>query len=221
MLMTGLAGTGLAGAGAGLGVAMPLGAISVLLVQEAITVGWRGAAGGALGVALVDLSYAVLALLAGVGLIRALAGQQRAVQLGGAAILAVVAGRGLFGVLRPARVQARPAGSEALQPRAGGQPPVSPLRTTGRFVALTSVNPLTAVYFVALAAGSQQVISGPERSTVFLAGVFAASLSWQLLLVTVASMAGGWLAGRARLGTGLVGYLVVLGYAVRLATGAG
>jgi len=91
----------------------------------------------------------------------------------------------------------------------------------GRFVALTAVNPLTAVYFVALAAGSGAAVRGPERTSAFLTGVFGASLSWQLMLVTAGWMAGGRMGSRARVVTGLVGHLVVLGYALRMAASAG
>jgi len=212
--MSGLTSAGLAGAGAGIGVAMPLGAIGVLLFQEAIRAGWRTAAGGALGVALVDLGYAVVALLAGVGLTRALHGHERAVQLGGAVVLVAVAVRGMLGLRRPVE----PAAPE---PAGLAGPAGSPWRVTGRFVALTAINPLTAVYFVALAAGSGAAISGPGRSAAFVAGVFAASLSWQLVLVTIGAGAGDRLGERARRATGALGYLVVVGYAARLAAGAG
>jgi arginine exporter protein ArgO len=220
ILMTGLTGAGLAGAGAGIGVAMPLGAVGVLLVQEAIAVGWRAAAGGALGVALVDLTYSVLALVAGAGLTRALHGYEPAVQIGGAVILVAVAIRGVLGLRRSAsRANGSPSPTSGLSPAPTSAP--SAWRVTGRFVALTAINPLTAVYFVALAAGAGDSVHGPERGVAFAAGVFAASLSWQLVLVTVGAVAGERLGERARLGTGLLGYLVVLGYAARLAAGAG
>ena len=224
--MTGLTSAALAGAGAGIGVALPLGAIGVLLFQEAMVSGRRTAAGGALGIALVDLGYAALALLAGAGLTRALHGHERAVQLAGAVILVAVAARGLLRLHRAPQPQPQP------QPQLPGLaviPPVghrpgpggSPWPVTGRFVALTAINPLTAVYFVALAAGSPAAISGAGRSAAFAAGVFAASLSWQLVLVAIGAGAGHRLGERARRATGAFGYLIVLGYAARLAAGAG
>jgi arginine exporter protein ArgO len=110
--------------------------------------------------------------------------------------------------------------------RAAGAPipdPVRrrPWRVATRFVALTAVNPLTAVYFVALAAGSAASIHGARLAAAFVAGVFLASAAWQLLLATIGALAGARLGERARVATGLLGYLVVLGYAVRLAAGAG
>jgi threonine/homoserine/homoserine lactone efflux protein len=215
--MTGWAAAGLAGVGAGLGVAMPLGAVGVLLLQEAITSGWRPAAGGAFGVAVVDLSYAVLALLAGAAVTRGLHGHERAVELAGAAILTAVAAWGVSRLGRPAG----PALPEAAA--------ASPWPVAGRFILLTAVNPLTAIYFVAFAAGSAGSggagsagsAGGLGRAVAFATGVFLASLAWQLVLATIGAVAGHRLGGRARLLTGGFGYLIVLGYAARLALGAG
>jgi arginine exporter protein ArgO len=209
--MDGVAGAALAGAVAGAAVALPLGAIGVLLVQEAVTAGWRTAAAGALGVGLVDTVYSAVAVLAGVSVSRVLAGHEPAVRLVGAALLSVVAVKGLVGLRRAVR-------DVAAQPEAVL---LSPLRVLARFVALTAVNPLTAVYFVALAAGSGAAVRGPERGGAFVAGVFVASLTWQLTLVGVGALVGTRLGSRARVATGLLGYLVVLGYAVRMAASAG
>ena len=54
-----------AGAVAGVGVALPLGAVGVLVVSEGLHRGWRPAAAAATGVALVDLGYAAVAVAAG------------------------------------------------------------------------------------------------------------------------------------------------------------
>ena len=197
---------------AGAAVALPLGAIGVLLVQEAITAGWGTAAAGALGVGLVDTVYSVVAVLAGNSVNRVLAGHQQVVQIVGAALLTAVAVSGLVSTWRAAADQ-------------GGRPlevvPASRLRVTARFVTLTAVNPMTAIYFVALAAGSSAAVHGPERSAAFVAGVFVASLAWQLTLVTMGWLAGSRLGLRARMATGLLGNLIVLGYAARMAASAG
>ena len=243
IVVDGVSGAALAGVIAGAAVALPLGAIGVLLVQEAIVTGWRTAAAGASGVAIVDLAYATVAVLAGNSVSSRLTGHQRAVQLIGAGLLTAVAVRGLLGV-RTAIRETRAAGVHppgngppatpwAAAPtgqrgragvEAGAGPAVlvhSPLRVAGRFVALTALNPLTAVYFVALAAGSGDAVRGPERTSAFLTGVFGASLGWQLVLVTAGWLAGGRMGSRARVVTGLVGHLVVLGYALRMAASAG
>ena len=194
-----------AGALAGLGVALPLGAVGVLIVQEGISGGWRPASAAATGVALVDGAYAAAAVAAGAAVTTALAGLERAVQLVGAVVLLAVAVRGLLGLRTPARTT----------PGA----PVPGARVLRRFVVLTAVNPMTAVYFVVLTAGLHGVVADAAAGIAFAAGVLIASLAWQLTLAAAASLAGARLPPWLRLATSLAGYLLVLGYAGRLAVG--
>jgi threonine/homoserine/homoserine lactone efflux protein len=194
-----------AGVLAGLGIALPFGAVSVLLVQEGITGGWRRGSAAAVGVALVDGAYAAAAVVAGAAVTTALAGRERAVQLVGAAVLLAVAVRGLSALRTPTRTTP-------------GAPAPGP-RVLRRFVALTAINPLTAVYFVVLAAGLGEVVGDPASRAVFAAGVLLTSLAWQLTLAAAASFAGARLPSSLRVATSLTGYLLVMGYAVRLAVG--
>jgi arginine exporter protein ArgO len=226
----------LAGVAAGLAVALPLGAIGVLLVQEGISRGWRAASAAATGVAVVDLAYAAVATTAGSAVTRALDGRTRPIQLAGAVVLVVVAVRGLLG-LRTSSLVTRvtsPTGGSATAtggtaPATGGSPTAtgaSPRATGGspaaafrRFVAMTAINPLTAVYFVVLAAGLGAAVAGWRAGTAFVAGVFAGSWAWQLVLAGLGAFAGARLPDWARTVTGLVGYLAVIGYAAKLAVG--
>jgi arginine exporter protein ArgO len=196
-----------AGALAGLGVALPLGAVGVLIVQEGISGGWRPASAAATGVALVDGAYAAVAVAAGAAVTTALAGLERTVQLVGAVVLLAVAVRGLLALRTPAA-----GGSTAGEP-------VPKARVLRRFVALTAVNPMTAVYFVVLTAGLGGIVADAASGVAFAAGVLIASLAWQLTLAAAASLAGTRLPPWLRLATSLAGYLLVLGYAVRLAVG--
>ena len=199
----------LAGVLAGLAVALPLGAISVLIVAEGLERGWRTAGAAATGVALVDVGYAGIATAAGSGVSRTLSGWTRPIQLVGAAVLVVVAVRGLLG-LRHAAAPESAAGREVAS---GG-----PVAVLGRFVALTAINPLTAVYFVVLAAGLGSTVAGWRAGSAFVVGVLTGSLAWQWVLAGVGSVAGARLPRWARTATGLVGYLTVLAYAAHLAT---
>lgn len=244
-----------AGALAGLGVALPLGAIGVLLLQEGLTRGWRSAAAGATGIALVDFGYATLAMAAGTAVTATLSGHTRTIQLAGALVLTVVAVRGLIGLRSRAGRSAPSAGSGPTQGSgptgrpepAGGPHALTTLgsglssdpssgrgsgsvgtrvqsrpaaaRTLGRFVALTAINPLTAVYFVVLAAGLGHTTRGAGAASAFVLGVFVASWAWQLVLASTGALAGARMPDWTRVVTGLAGYLVVLGYAVRLAVG--
>jgi arginine exporter protein ArgO len=209
----------LAGVLAGLAVAVPLGAISVLILQEGLSRGWRHASAAATGVALVDLAYAGVATAAGTAVTRALANHTRAIQLVGAVVLLAVAAHGLLGLrtagdpaLAPGEIPATPPGSGGV----GGPRPGAVLR---RFVALTAINPLTAVYFVVLTAGLGSTVAGARAGAAFVAGVFGGSWAWQLALAATGSTAAARLPARARTVTGAVGYLMVIGYAVILAVG--
>jgi arginine exporter protein ArgO len=197
-----------AGALAGLGVALPLGAIGVLIVQEGITGGWRPAAAAGTGVALVDGAYAALAVAAGTTVTGALAGRERAVQVVGAIVLLAVAARGLARLRRIAPL--RPAEAADAVPQG---------RVLRRFVALTAVNPMTAAYFVVLTAGLGRVVSGGAAGAAFAVGVLFASCAWQLTLAALAALAGARLPPGLRVATSVAGYLLVLGYAARLAVG--
>lgn len=227
--MSGTTGALVAGVVAGYGIAMPLGAIGVLIVHEGVARGWRSAASAASGTALVDLVYVTLALVAGAAVSARLQGWARTIQLVSAVVLVAVVVRGVLALRRttlPLGPSRSPGPSEGptVDERPGGlvltaPPAVRPLRTLRRFVGLTAINPLTAVYFVVLTAGLSRTVQGPGASTAFAAGVFLASWSWQLLLAGVGALAGARLPEWARTATSLAGYLVVLGYAVRLALG--
>jgi threonine/homoserine/homoserine lactone efflux protein len=131
-----------AGAMAGLGVAMPVGAIGVLLVQEAMR-DRRGAMAGAAAVALVDMAYAALATALGPLVAAALSGVEAWVRLVSALILTAIAVHGLLASRRAghpapradaagpdrgappggtAHAPARPVGGDRAAPGAGGGP---------------------------------------------------------------------------------------------------
>jgi arginine exporter protein ArgO len=248
--MSGTAGALLAGLGAGYGIAMPLGAIGVLIVHEGLARGWRCAAAAASGTALVDLGYVCLALAAGATVTHQLQGWTRTIQLTGAAVLVAVVVRGLLVLRRTApppdqdppdqdppdqdppdqdppdqRRPVIPRATKAAAPQSGRSvvvaPAPAPLRTLRRFVGLTAINPLTAVYFVVLTAGLGSTVRGTAGALAFAVGVFTASWSWQLALAATGALAGARLPGWARTATSLVGYAVVLGYAVHLCLRSG
>jgi arginine exporter protein ArgO len=196
-----------AGVLAGLGVALPLGAVGVLLLQEGMLRGRRSALLGATAVATVDLAYAAAAVVAG-GLVTALlAGREREVRLTAAVVLAGLALRGLAAT-RASTTQAGPSNG-----RAG--------TAYWRFLALTALNPLTAVYFAVLAAGLGERVRSAPSATAFVLGVFAASLAWQAVLALVGTEMGARLPARARVWTSSAGYGVVLALAVALALSGG
>ena len=189
---------------AGWGVAIPLGAIGVLLVDLGMRAGFRRASAAAAAVATADLLYAALAAAAGSAVAGLLEPHERALRLIAAAVLAAVAVLSL-----------RRRGT----PTAAAVPP--PRRLYARFLALTAINPTTVVYFVALIAGLPAVASAPAGAkVVFVAAVGLASLSWQLTLAGSGAALHHRLPEQARLWSALAGNALVLGLAVRMALGA-
>ncbi|MFD9487531.1 hypothetical protein [Streptomyces sp. NPDC059991] len=197
--------TAVAGAAAGLGVAMPVGAVGVLLVQEGMR-DRRGAVAAASAVAVVDLAYAAAATALGPWVASTLTGVEAWVRLVAAAVLVGIAGRGLWGSRGPV------AGDPAPAPPARG-----PARTFTRFAALTLVNPTTALYFTALTTAQGSTLHGGGSGAVFVSAVFAASFVWQQLLVAASGFAGARISDAARMWTFRLGYGLVALYAVKVA----
>lgn len=198
--------SGLAGAGAGLGVAMPLGAIGVLLIHEGMR-SWRPAVAAACAVALIDVAYAATAVAIGPVIATVLStGVQAWIRLASAVVLVAMAAHGLLSRRRRTHqaVPVRPADNTA-----------GIRQAFVRFGLLTLINPLTALYFLAVATGN-----GGQQGTarvVFIAGVFSASLLWQLLLVSAGRLAGLRISATTRAWTFNIGYGLVGLYALKLA----
>jgi threonine/homoserine/homoserine lactone efflux protein len=190
---------------AGWGVAIPLGAIGVMLVDLGMRAGFRHASAAAAAVATADLLYAAVAAAAGTAAASLLAPHEQTMKLVAAGVLAGVA---VLSLLRRGT-----ADSGAALPPAH--------RLYGRFLALTAVNPTTVVYFVALIAGLPAVASASAPAkAVFVLAVGVASLSWQLTLAGSGAALHHRLPERARLYTALAGNALVLGLALRMALSA-
>jgi arginine exporter protein ArgO len=187
----------LSGIAAGLAVAMPLGAIGVLIVELGARAGFRAGAAAGLGTAICDALYATLAVVAGRAIAAALDPVQGALTLAAATLLAAI---GLWMLASPVR-PARPA----------APPPARHL--TLRFLALTAVNPLTAAVFAGLIAGDPERAGGPA----FVAGVLLASLAWQWTLAALGAVLHHRLPAGAQRWTRVVGGAVVVVLAVATA----
>ncbi|MFC9818504.1 LysE family transporter [Streptomyces erythrochromogenes] len=206
----------LAGAAAGLGVAMPMGAMSVLLLQEAMR-HRRTAVAAAMGIAVVDLGYAALATAVGPWVASHVSPVEAWVRLASAAILLAIAAHGLAGA-RPESAPPVPAPDPAAAPGATRTTTgVRPAKAFARFVALTAINPTTALYFAALTTAQGASLGTGPAGAAFLVGVGAASLLWQQSLVALGSLAGARISATARVWTFRLGYGLVAAYAVKIA----
>lgn len=191
-----------AGLIAGYGIAMPVGAIGIYLVELTARTSWRVGAAAAMGVATADGVYAVLATTGGAALAPLLAPITTPLRLTSAVALFLLAAWTAVRAIRRYRSPETPL--LATEPH--------PLRAYATLLGLTLLNPSTIIYFTALVLGDR-----PANGTVFAAAAFAASASWQLVLAVGGALLGRGLTGpRGRLGTALLSSAVILVLAVRL-----
>lgn len=150
----------------GLPMMIAVGPISVLLLDQGLERGMRTAAPAALGVATADLTFSVVAALAGGTVTALLAPVERWLTLGAVGVLvwlAIDLGRSAAADLRtvspaaqmvPAGVGGPRGGSDGPQPGAtrGAAPfgHLEGIRLAGAFYGLTMVNPLTIVLFASV-----------------------------------------------------------------------
>ena len=197
-----------AGAIAGYAIAIPVGAIAVLIVEIGIRRGFRTAAAAGAGAASADGIYAALAAVGGGALAVALEPLARPLKIVAIGALLGIGLRGLVLMLLGPRGVA---GNAELPVRRGG--------TYLRFLALTLLNPATVIYFAALILGLPNLGRGPDERIAFVAGAFLASLSWQTTLAGVGAIAHHRLPPRFQVAISLLGNFVIIGFAVVLAQG--
>lgn len=193
---------------AGYGIAVPVGAIAILIVDAGLRRGLLVGLMAGAGAAAADLLYAGLAVIGGSWLASALSPYETLLRAASALLLLAIGSRGLW---RTHRMGNETGSVGANQDETGS------LRTFLQFLGLTLMNPMTVAYFAALILGSETLASlgGPQRFT-FVLAAGAASLSWQSLLALVGSLARRRLTPRFRQGVSTAGNLLVLGLAFRI-----
>ena len=194
----------LTGVVAGYGIAIPVGAIAVLIVEVGIRCGFRCAFFAGAGAATADFMYAALAVIGGAALAGPVQSVDQPLRIFSAAVLGVIA---VVGLRRVGRKR---------QSVEISFPDRRELASTyARFVGLTIINPITIVYFAAVIVGlgvanEMSAIEG----ALFTMGAFLASLSWQTLLAGVGAFAGDRLSDRAQMVAVILGNLVILAFAI-------
>lgn len=201
-----------AGVLAGLGIAVPVGAVAVLLIDLGARRGFVPAFAAGSGAASADLLYASLAAFAGAPVAARLSPAGPFLRIASGVVLIAIALTGL----RRALIPAVPATVDANQ---AARHPSSAPRTYLAFLGLTLLNPMTVAYFAALVLGggaSGGRLAEPQARAAFVAGAGLASWSWQTMLAASGALLHGRISPRQRRLTGLVGNLVVLAFAVRI-----
>jgi threonine/homoserine/homoserine lactone efflux protein len=195
---------------AGLGLAIPVGAMSIMLFQTAATKGWRfGAAGGA-AMATVDFLYALATALLGAALAAYVATWGTALSAVGAGILLVLGAITIWRTIKAYRSTL----AESNRTAEG-----SIAKTFATFVGATLVNPQTAIYFLAIAPSVAASNNGPDAlasSSLFAFGVFIGSIAWQQVLAFSGSLLHKVSGKRLRFITGLIGGALVVSLAISM-----
>jgi len=186
---------------AGYGIAIPVGAIAILIVDMGLRRGFPSGFMAGAGAATADFIYALLAVAAGAALSLALAPYAMGLRLASAIVLLLLGGYGLRKAWQIGeRVDQQPASSSQ------GLPGIY-----FRFLGLTILNPLTIAYFGALILGRDAgVTTSSLDRALFVFGAALASLSWQTLLAALGSLANKRLSPRFQRISSAAGNLVVI-----------
>lgn len=181
---------------AGFAIAIPVGAIAVLILRVGITQGLKAGLAAGLGAATVDLSYCTVAMVAG----GAISGTLQS--WGSYPLLVsglVLLGLGVFQLVGALRHKNDP-----------DRPLPSPRSVYLRFIALTALNPATVLYFAALAAtlGAQQADAAAKVA--FVVGTGSASVMWHLVLGAIGAVLHRTIGPKASKALGVVGSLMVV-----------
>lgn len=188
---------------AGYGIAIPVGAISVLLITLAMEKGFRPGLIAALGVSTVDLTFAAIAMVAGSAVLAILTPYEDVLRIVSGVTLIALAIYGLMKLRRLGKDEEGVGLSEG--------------RLFLQFFVLTALNPFTVVYFMALITGNGSDWDFSWQEMVwFTLGAGLASLSWQLVLVYIGATAKRFFSRRFLVVTVILGNIVVMALGVQV-----
>ncbi len=191
---------------AGYGIAIPVGAIAILIMDTGLRRGFQMGFMAGSGAATADFVYASLAAVAGGMLAVLLAPFALELRVASGLVLIVLGGYGVWQLRRTAQSQ------EAKPTIHHGH-----WRTYGQFLGLTLLNPLTVAYFSALILGMEAGATITLGTRVaFVTGAGLASLSWQTLLAGVGSLGHRRLSPRFQMLSSMIGNLIVIGFGARI-----
>lgn len=190
---------------AGYGIAIPVGAIAILILETGIRGGFKSSFMAGAGAATADLVYAAIAATLGGFAAVALARFVLPLQLASGLVLLGLGGWGLWQLRVRRSSQSTPTYTPATA------------KIYLQFLGLTLLNPMTVVYFAALilggATGSDSTVAA---KILFIAGAGIASLSWQTFLAGGASLLHKRLSSGAQTILSLTGNLVICALALNI-----
>ena len=196
---------------AGLALAIPVGPMALLLIDTTLRFGLRVGAAGALAMASVDATYAVVVFLAGSAVASILGTYGIWFSLIGAAVLLGLGAQTIYKALSQRR-----ASEGSSESQSDG---TTATKTFVKFAAATVVNPPTALYFLAITPSLVGLTgSDPVSATfAFATGVFIGSVIWQQALALAGAAIRGVTTPRVRTWLSLTGGAMIIALAAVLA----
>lgn len=198
------------GALAGYAIAIPVGAIAILILETGLQRGFWHAFAAGTGTATADLIYAAIAATLGTLVAQLLEPIAPLLKIFSAAFLVVLGMRGLYLTLKarnmPPKESTRAVNATLLQ-------------TYVMLFGLTILNPATIAYFAALILGGTVGTTPTAQDKVaFIVGAFLASWSWQSFIAAIGALAHRHLPPGFRVWTSIVGngIIIVLGVLILL-----
>lgn len=190
------------GALAGYAIAIPVGAIAILILETALKRGfWHGFAAGS-GAATADLIYATIAATLGTLVAQWLTPIAPILKIVSAAFLLILGARGLY---QTWKIRASHEELHGTDVNAGIG------KTYVTLLGLTILNPATIAYFAALIlGGTVGTTPTPADKVAFVLGAALASWSWQSLLAVIGTLAHRHLPPGFRLWTSFVGNVIIM-----------
>lgn len=203
---------------AGYALAIPLGAIAVLLIREGVIRGFARGWIAAAGASTVDIIYSTLAITIGAIAAPIIVAISPWPGVIGGLVLICIAVIGLVNGFK-----SNEASGETKTYNKGAIDKAGMFQRYSTFVGLTALNPATLLYFAAIMAGLTQIITNFWDALAFVVGVGAATFSWALVLVATGAVLRMRASVRAQHITVLVGNIIIalLGITLIVAAFAG
>ncbi len=189
---------------AGYALAIPLGAVAVLLIREGVVRGFARGWIAAAGASTVDIIYSTLAIAIGAIAAPIIAAVSPWPGVIGGLVLICIAAIGLVSGFKTDADSAEPKNKNLGAIESAGM-----FQRYATFVGLTALNPATLLYFAAIMAGLTQIITNAWDALAFVVGVGSATFSWALLLVAAGAALRMRASVRAQHITVLIGNIII------------
>lgn len=189
---------------AGYGIAIPVGAVAILIVNMGMRCGFKIGFSAGAGAAAADVIYATIAVVTGTALVYLFAPIAPWLRIISGLLLL---GMGIWGLWKGLKHAKRDSKTAEV---------CGAVQMFGQFLGITIVNPLTIVYFAALILGSGPTALILIDRSAFIIGVGIASLSWQTLLAWIGTVGHHHLSPRFQVFAIIFGNVVVIFLGLRI-----